>query len=371
MRARTHSDIGLSHARALAEWNPVQAKKKPKEPAPPKEKPKPVVQLPAANGPHVSVPSSFFLAPLLASIKCVVRPTTALTRRKELEVMHPLPRPLFEDLMKPLKEGDTQPAIKRDEGTGWLLPTKVTPALRHYEFDIRKGSVADRFFCFESLDQPPPPPPPAPEPTAQEGEERFYEVERLVSKKVLKKRVKYLVKWVGYSEEWNTWEYASNINTNASNMVREFEGKPPRRERLSAPLLFKRGVGCARARLSVAEQKRGGVPQTISMVCGNIKVHYKEPVNPEQVPTLRLVFYVMTMDKNGFITWPDNYDSTAQARLREQARQLLRKMIEDPLNPVDETMRPALTQSGGVVWQPPPKRQMVVVPAAQQTAAQQ
>ena len=302
----------------------------------------------------------------MASIKLVVRLATAVTRRKELEVCHPLPRTLFEELMAPLKEGDTTEPLKRDAATGWLLPTKVTSALRKYTFTIRKGSVADRFFHLHSLDAPPPlstPAPPSTQQTAQIGEENVYAVEHIIRKRALKKRTQYLVKWVGWPEDQSTWEYASNIHPD---LVRAFEGKPPPRQRRSAPLAYKRGEGCARARLSAAEQKRGGVPQTISMVCGNIKVIYKESTNPEVVPTLKLIFYVLTMDKNGFITWPDEYDLTTQAALRKQARVLLKKMIDDPLSPVDETMAPALTGTGGGVREPPPKRQMVAKPAQAQ-----
>ena len=54
--------------------------------------------------------------------------------------------------MAPLKEGDTEEPLKRDEARGWLLPTKVTAALRRYCFSIRKGSVADRFFNLGALD---------------------------------------------------------------------------------------------------------------------------------------------------------------------------------------------------------------------------
>ena len=123
-----------------------------------------------------------------------------------------------------------------------------------------------------------------------------------------------------------------------------------------------RGVGCARARLSEADQRRGGVPQCVSMVCGNSLVDIKEPINQSSMPTLKLTFYVLTMDKDGHIVWPTRFDPPTQAQLRRQARVLLQKMIDDPLNPVDETMAPALTGVGtSSLWQPPPKRKMVEV----------
>jgi hypothetical protein len=43
-------------------------------------------------------------------------------------------------------------------------------------------------------------------------------------------------------------------------------------------------------------------------------------------------------------------------------RALLKKMIDDPLNPVDASMAPALTGTGtSSVWKGAPKRQLVVV----------
>ena len=93
------------------------------------------------------------MEPLLNSIKKLVRPPTGLTRRKQLEIKAPLPRELFEDLMKPLAPEDTTD-LKRD-AAGRLIPTKVTGSLRHYDYKIRKGSVTDRLFKLESLDPVP------------------------------------------------------------------------------------------------------------------------------------------------------------------------------------------------------------------------
>ena len=165
--------------------------------------------------------------------------------------------------------------------------------------------------------------------------------------------------WAGWDESFNTWEGLTRIDPN---LVREYDGKPARRARVAAPPQFKRGAGCARARLSVAEQKRGGVPQTMSMVCGNVLVHFTESIKQEKMPTLSITFYVLTMDKTGHITWPTDFDTQTRAQLRVQARKLLKSMIDDPLNPVDETMAPALTGAGtSALWQGAPRRQLVVV----------
>ena len=45
-----------------------------------------------------------------------------------------------------------------------------------------------------------------------------------------------------------------------------------------------------------------------------------------------------------------------------QERALLQKMIDDPLNPVDSTMAPALTAEGTrAVWKGGPQRELIVV----------
>ena len=68
------------------------------------------------------------------------------------------------------------------------------------------------------------------------------------------------------------------------------------------------------------------------------------------------------MDKTGHIVWPTNFASRTRAALRMQARALLQKMIDDPLNPVDSTMAPALTAEGtSAVWEGAPRRELIVV----------
>ena len=134
------------------------------------------------------------------------------------------------------------------------------------------------------------------------------------------------------------------------------------RETRSSSAQPKRGVGCARVRLTAASQRRGGVPQTLSMVCGNVLVKYVVPLSQSRPPQLTLVFGVLTMDKAGHITFPKDFDAHTEAALRMQARVLLQQMMTDPLNPADATMAPALTGTGRSVRLTPPQRQLVVVP---------
>ena len=51
--------------------------------------------------------------------------------------------------------------------------------------------------------------------------EPIYTVEKLVGRRVVRGRVKYLVRWLGYSKDQDTWEPAENILDQA--LIREFE----------------------------------------------------------------------------------------------------------------------------------------------------
>ena len=101
------------------------------------------------------------------------------------------------------------------------------------------------------------------------------------------------------------------------------------------------------------------------MVCGHVIAKLAESRTDEYMPRATLTFYVLSMDKNGHIIWPTLFSDKAQAQLRQQARTLLRQMIDDPLNPCDSTMEPAMTATGtSSIWQGAPKRKLVEVTAA-------
>ena len=53
-------------------------------------------------------------------------------------------------------------------------------------------------------------------------EEEFYTVEKILDKRKKGKRVTYLVKWQGYSDEDNTWEPVSNLKY-VKFMIADFE----------------------------------------------------------------------------------------------------------------------------------------------------
>ena len=307
------------------------------------------------------MPSSWFLDPFWAKIRKMVRPSTCLTRRKELMVEMSMPRETFEEIMAPVKEGEVED-LKRDPETNLLIPTSdSTTTLNKFTYMIRRGGVSDRLFNLGTLDPAAPEPRSTPKAAVVEvdiGQEDVYEVESLVDKRMTGKRTEYLVKWAGWDESTNTWERASHIHPA---IVAAYEGKPPPKVRkVSASELPKRGAGCARARLSAAEQRRGAVPEMMSMVCGNVTIEFRERKDESSMPHMKLIFYVLTMDKTGHITFPTKYASPAMAALRMQARALLKQMIDDPLNPCDSTMAPALTATGtSSLFEPAMKRKLV------------
>jgi hypothetical protein len=146
----------------------------------------------------------------MSSIKKIVRPATALTRRKELQVKMAVPLEIFEELMQPLSETDTV-GLERDSSTGFLKPTKSTTALNYYEYKIRRGSVTDKLFNLSVLDLPPPASKRQKKSetparlsietsaieTTQIGEDDVYEVKRIVKKRTKGTRVQYLIEWEG------------------------------------------------------------------------------------------------------------------------------------------------------------------------------
>ena len=55
--------------------------------------------------------------------------------------------------------------------------------------------------------QPPPPP------VVVEPESEWYEVQEILDSKILRNRLYYLVKWKGFSVEYNSWYLSTDINS--------------------------------------------------------------------------------------------------------------------------------------------------------------
>jgi len=61
----------------------------------------------------------------------------------------------------------------------------------------------------------------APQPVVVEGEEEW-KVERILNKRRIRGKDKFLVQWKGFTAEGDTWESRENLQ-NAGDLLREFE----------------------------------------------------------------------------------------------------------------------------------------------------
>ena len=217
----------------------------------------------------IRVPRAWNLDPLRLSMQTLVRPCTALTRRKQLTVKTQMPFRCFMELMKPLEDGAVEGLVR--DAQGRLLPTSSTGAMMRYRYIIRRGSQLDSFFALQEHEQQ-------------------------------KKRRK--------SARW------------------------------------RRSQGCARLYLSHKAEARGQVAHVMAMVCGNVIIDFREPRGLKSMPRLSIYMFVMSMDRQGHIIWPVDFEARTKAALRKQARILLQKMLAEPkLYPVDSSWQPALSQA--------------------------
>ena len=69
--------------------------------------------------------------------------------------------------------------------------------------------------------------------TDSESEEEEYEVEKIVAARFVKKKRQYLVKWVNYAEEWNTWEPIENLE-GSHELVEDFNKRDRKSTRLNS-----------------------------------------------------------------------------------------------------------------------------------------
>lgn len=63
-----------------------------------------------------------------------------------------------------------------------------------------------------------------------EDEERFFVVEKLLKKRIYKGREEYLVRWLNYPPEEDTWEPRSELEVNSIDLIIDFNKEPPREE---------------------------------------------------------------------------------------------------------------------------------------------
>ncbi|KAL1496389.1 hypothetical protein AB1Y20_016344 [Prymnesium parvum] len=101
----------------------------------------------------------------------------------------------------------------------------------------------------------------------------------------------------------------------------------------------------AEMHLSKAAEERGTKTSLLSMVCGNVALRMRVPRNGAAMPTIRMVFSVLSMDPTGHIIWPQDYTVKTAAALRKMAKSALQIMILDALFPMPDNMQLALTAS--------------------------
>ena len=87
--------------------------------------------------------------------------------------------------------------------------------------------------------------------TVGRADEGVYEVERLLKKRQLNGKLKYLVKWRGYDESYNSWEPPRNIE---DSLLRAFDGPAKSTRPIPEGRTVGPGFRTARSRKSVKRQ---------------------------------------------------------------------------------------------------------------------
>ena len=101
--------------------------------------------------PRTSVPRHWYDWPLRRALRTTIRPPTARTRRRLVEVRVTAPRETFDDFMAPLQEGEAE-GVVRDEA-GALLPTKENASTAYFNYTIYRPMVVDRLLKLEAADE--------------------------------------------------------------------------------------------------------------------------------------------------------------------------------------------------------------------------
>ena len=96
---------------------------------------------------------------------------------------------------------------------------------------------------------------------------------------------------------------------------------------------WKRSSGCASIKLSDSA-KKGAAASAMSMVGGNVVLTYIQPKAWRAWPTIKLKFFVLTVDYQGNIIWPTVWDANARALLTELARRKVVALKAHPDFPI-------------------------------------
>lgn len=101
---------------------------------------------PARKIEYISVPKHWFSDPLQHKIKTVVRPPTALTRRKEQIIEVKVPEEIFLDLVRPLENGDMEKFEWMSPEKSALKPTKEGKSFNQFKYKVSKPEVTDKIW---------------------------------------------------------------------------------------------------------------------------------------------------------------------------------------------------------------------------------
>lgn len=63
-----------------------------------------------------------------------------------------------------------------------------------------------------------------PEPSSEDEKERFFVIEKLLDRRINQSdgQEEFLVRWLNYTKDWDTWEPRAEVERNASDMVKNF-----------------------------------------------------------------------------------------------------------------------------------------------------
>lgn len=127
---------------------------------------------------------------------------------------------------------------------------------------------------------------------------------------------------------------------------------------------WKRGWGAQQLHLSQAAGRRGARSLLVSSVSGNVALRLRAPKENRQMPTLRLVFSVMTMDEHNHVLWMQDYEQATKAALRNLTRAGRVGMVSDPLFPttIAHVNQIERTPAADTIWQPGVQGALAVVP---------
>ena len=116
---------------------------------------------------------------------------------------------------------------------------------------------------------------------------------------------------------------------------------------------WRRGCGAQTLHLSQQAGRRGTTSLLVSSVTGNVSIRLREPLL--SLPTLRIVFTVMTMDGN-HILWNQDFSARTRASLRLMAMAGRATMLQDPLFPTPNDAYALLSAQPqeDEVWAPHP-----------------